>query len=64
MFHNLVINVHNHELLEDDRVRLLPAYWKISEANQERILLLSKAGFPLNRIVKVLEIEKGVQPGQ
>ncbi|XP_057506988.1 putative protein FAR1-RELATED SEQUENCE 10 [Actinidia eriantha] len=57
-------NVHNHELLEDDQVRLLPAYRKLQEADQERILLLSKAGFPVNRIVKVLEIEKGVQPGQ
>lgn len=57
-------NVHNHELLEDDQVRLLPAYRKIQEEDQERILLLSKAGFPVNRIVKVLEIEKGVQPGQ
>lgn len=57
-------NVHNHELLEDDQVRLLPAYRKIQEADQERILLLTKAGFPVNRIVKVLELEKGVQPGQ
>ncbi|KAJ6329547.1 hypothetical protein OIU77_011089 [Salix suchowensis] len=57
-------NVHNHELLEDDQVRLLPAYRKIQEADQERILLLSKAGFPINRIVKVLELEKGVRPGQ
>lgn len=56
-------NVHNHELLEDDQVRLLPAYRKIREADQERILLLSKAGFPVNRIVKALELEKGVQPG-
>ncbi|KAG8387179.1 hypothetical protein BUALT_Bualt03G0226400 [Buddleja alternifolia] len=57
-------NVHNHELLEDDQVRLFPAYRKIEEADQEHILLLSKAGFPVNRIVKVLELEKGVQPGQ
>ncbi|XP_041991565.1 putative protein FAR1-RELATED SEQUENCE 10 isoform X2 [Salvia splendens] len=57
-------NVHNHELLEDDQVRLLPAYRKIHEADQERILLLSKAGFPINRIVKVLELEKGIQGGQ
>ncbi|KAL8477909.1 hypothetical protein ACS0TY_029989 [Phlomoides rotata] len=57
-------NVHNHELLEDEQVRLLPAYRKIEEADQERILLLTKAGFPVNRIVKVLELEKGVQPGQ
>ncbi|KGN43451.2 hypothetical protein Csa_020193 [Cucumis sativus] len=57
-------NVHNHELLEDDLVRLLPAYRKIQKADQERILILSKAGFPVNRILKVLELEKGVQPGQ
>lgn len=57
-------NVHNHELLEDDQVRLLPAYRKIQEADQERILLLSKAGFPIHRIVKVLELEKGMHGGQ
>lgn len=57
-------NVHNHELLEDDQVRLLPAYRKIHEVDQERILLLSKAGFPTHRIVKVLEMEKGIQGGQ
>ncbi|XAR65755.1 hypothetical protein NMG60_11009972 [Bertholletia excelsa] len=57
-------NVHNHELLEDDQVRLLPAYRKIHEADQERILLLSKAGFPIHRIVKVLESERGIQGGQ
>ncbi|CAK8531276.1 unnamed protein product [Lathyrus sativus] len=56
-------NVHNHELLEDDQVRLLPAYRKIHEADQERILLLSKAGFPIHRIVKMLELEKGIQGG-
>lgn len=56
-------NVHNHELLEDDQVRLLPAYRKIHEADQERILLLSKAGFPVHRIVKMLELEKGIQGG-
>lgn len=57
-------NVHNHELLESDQVRFLPAYRKIQEADQERILLLSKAGFPIHRIVKVLELEKGIQGGQ
>ncbi|KAF2318631.1 hypothetical protein GH714_009460 [Hevea brasiliensis] len=57
-------NVHNHELLEDDQVRLLPAYRKIHEADQERILLLSKARSPAHRIVKVLELEKGIQGGQ
>ncbi|CAA0837002.1 Putative protein FAR1-RELATED SEQUENCE 10 [Striga hermonthica] len=57
-------NVRSHELLEDEQVRLLLAYRKIEGADQERILLLSRAGFPVNRIVKVIELEKGVQPGQ
>ncbi|XP_073143310.1 putative protein FAR1-RELATED SEQUENCE 10 [Henckelia pumila] len=57
-------NIHNHELLEDDQVRLLPAYRKIHDVDQERILLLSKAGFPIHRIVKVLEMEKGIQGAQ
>ncbi|XP_018433527.1 putative protein FAR1-RELATED SEQUENCE 10 [Raphanus sativus] len=52
-------NVHNHVLLEDEHVRLLPAYRKIQQCDQERILLLSKAGFPVNRIVKLLELERG-----
>lgn len=57
-------NVHNHELLEDEQVRLLPAYRKIQEADQERILVLSKAGLPIHRIVKILELEKGIHGGQ
>lgn len=57
-------NVHNHELLEDDQVRLLPAYRKINDATQERILLLTKAGFPINKIYKVLEVEIGNQGGK
>lgn len=57
-------NIHNHELLEDDQVRLLPAYRKIQEVDQERIILLSKAGFPIHRIVKILELEKGIHGGQ
>ena len=56
--------VHNHEQMEDDQVQVLLAHRKIQEADQDRILLVSKAGFPVNRIVKVLEVEKGVQPGQ
>ncbi|KAL3627287.1 hypothetical protein CASFOL_028650 [Castilleja foliolosa] len=44
--------------------RLLPAYRKIYEKDQEHIILLSKAGFPIHRIVKLLEREKGIQGGQ
>ncbi|KAM7270223.1 hypothetical protein ACFE04_029437 [Oxalis oulophora] len=56
-------NVHNHELLDNEQVRFLPAYRTINQADQDRILLLSKAGFPTHRIVKVLEEEKGSQGG-
>ncbi|KAJ8437592.1 hypothetical protein Cgig2_005343 [Carnegiea gigantea] len=57
-------NVHNHELLEDEQVHLLPTYRKIQEADQERILVLSKAGLPIHRIVKILGLEKGIHGGQ
>ena len=48
-------NVHNHELMEgvsQSPVQLLPTHRKIQEADQERILLLSKAGFPVNGVRK------------
>lgn len=57
-------NVHNHELLEDDQVRLLLAYRKIHEVDQDCIVFLAKAVFPIHRIVKVLELEKGIHDGQ
>ncbi|KAJ7946430.1 Protein FAR1-RELATED SEQUENCE 11 [Quillaja saponaria] len=50
-------NIHNHELLEDDQLHLLPT-------DQERILLLSTAGFSISRIVKMLEQDNGSQGGQ
>ncbi|KAI3848734.1 hypothetical protein MKW98_012445 [Papaver atlanticum] len=53
------VNEHNHELLEDDQVRLLPAYRKIPDADRERILLLHKAGCSVRHIMKVLQVEKG-----
>lgn len=56
-------NVHNHDLLEDNEVRFLPAYRNISTSDHERILILSKAGCSVNLIMRVLELEKGVQPG-
>ncbi|KAI3844500.1 hypothetical protein MKX03_026170 [Papaver bracteatum] len=53
------VNEHNHELLEDDQVRLLPAYRKIPDADRERILLLHKAGCSVHHIMKVLLVEMG-----
>ncbi|XP_058078062.1 putative protein FAR1-RELATED SEQUENCE 10 isoform X2 [Magnolia sinica] len=56
-------NVHNHELLENDEVRNLPTYHNIPVADRDRILVLSKAGCPLSLIMRVLELEKSVEPG-
>ncbi|KAF6153786.1 hypothetical protein GIB67_001019 [Kingdonia uniflora] len=52
-------NEHNHELLEDDQVRFLPAYRKIPDGDRERILSLYKAGCSVRHILKVLLLEKG-----
>ncbi|XP_072969163.1 protein FAR1-RELATED SEQUENCE 11-like isoform X1 [Typha angustifolia] len=57
-------NVHNHELLDSDEVRHLPAYRNISAVDRERILFLAKAGCTVNLIMRALEMEKGVKPGQ
>ncbi|KAL6531989.1 hypothetical protein OROGR_010686 [Orobanche gracilis] len=56
-------NSHNHVLLDDKEVRFLPAYRDISINDQSRILLLSKAGCSVNIIMRVLELEKGIEAG-
>ncbi|CAA6666298.1 unnamed protein product [Spirodela intermedia] len=56
-------NVHNHELLDSNEVRYLPAYRNISAVDRERILALSKAGCNVHLIMRALELEKGVKPG-
>ena len=56
-------NAHNHELLDSNEVRYLPAYRNISAVDRERILTLSKAGCNVHLITKALELEKGVKPG-
>ncbi|XP_020099387.1 protein FAR1-RELATED SEQUENCE 11-like [Ananas comosus] len=57
-------NMHNHELLDSDEVRHLPAYRNISSVDRERILYLVKAGCTVNLIMRALEMEKGVKAGQ
>ncbi|PIA25626.1 hypothetical protein AQUCO_11000033v1 [Aquilegia coerulea] len=52
-------NDHNHELLKDDQLRLLPAYRKIPEVDRQRILLLRRAGYSTSHIMKILGSEKG-----
>ncbi|XP_038985554.1 uncharacterized protein LOC120111742 [Phoenix dactylifera] len=56
-------NVHNHELLKDNEVRFLPAYRDIDVVDQQRIKILSKAGCSIKIIMRVLELEKGLEPG-
>lgn len=57
-------NEHNHELLDNDEVRQLPAYRNISSMDRERALVLAKAGCTVNLIMQALEMEKGLRPGQ
>jgi len=56
-------NNHNHELLDDKEVKFLPAYRSIPAIDQDRILLLSKAGCSVSLIIRVLELEKNVDAG-
>ncbi|KAL5700025.1 hypothetical protein ACHQM5_025528 [Ranunculus cassubicifolius] len=55
-------NDHNHELLEDEQLRLLPAYRKIPAVDRQRILLLRRAGYSTSHIMKILGSEKGGHP--
>ncbi|PKA64213.1 Protein FAR1-like sequence 11 [Apostasia shenzhenica] len=57
-------NTHNHELLDSEEVRHLPAYRSISSTDRENILCLAKRGFTVNHIMRALETEKGLKPGQ
>ncbi|WOK99154.1 protein FAR1-RELATED SEQUENCE 11 [Canna indica] len=57
-------NEHNHELLDSEEVRHLPAYRNIPPAVRERILVLAKAGCTVNLMMRALEMERGVKPGQ
>ncbi|CAN6248764.1 unnamed protein product [Urochloa humidicola] len=54
---------HNHALLGQDKVRLLPAYRVISGADRDRILMFARAGISVQQMVRVMELEKSVEPG-
>jgi hypothetical protein len=54
---------HNHPLLGEDKVRLLPAYRVISGADRDRILMFAKAGISVQQMMRILELEKCVEPG-
>ncbi|KAL3515757.1 hypothetical protein ACH5RR_022659 [Cinchona calisaya] len=54
---------HNHELLEPNQVRFLPAYRTISDADKSRILMFAKTGISVQQMMRLMELEKCVEPG-
>ncbi|XP_076906775.1 protein FAR1-RELATED SEQUENCE 11-like [Bidens hawaiensis] len=56
-------NHHNHELLEPNQVRFLPAYRTISDTDKNRILMFAKTRISVQQMMKLLELEKCVEPG-
>ncbi|KAM3290976.1 protein FAR1-RELATED SEQUENCE 11 [Capsicum chacoense] len=56
-------NHHNHELLEPNQVRFLPAYRSISDADKSRIIMFAKTGISVQQMLRLMELEKGVEPG-
>lgn len=57
------LNHHNHELLEPNQVRFLPAYRTISDTDKSRILMFAKTGISVHQMIKLMELEKCVEPG-
>ncbi|KAF6147844.1 hypothetical protein GIB67_014424 [Kingdonia uniflora] len=56
-------NHHNHELLEPNQVRFLPAYRTISDADKNRIFMFAKTGISVQQMMRLMELEKCVEPG-
>ncbi|KAG9456880.1 hypothetical protein H6P81_001388 [Aristolochia fimbriata] len=56
-------NHHNHELLEPNQVRFLPAYRTISETDKNKIFMYAKTGISVQQMMRLLELEKCVEPG-
>ncbi|OEL17418.1 Protein FAR1-RELATED SEQUENCE 11 [Dichanthelium oligosanthes] len=54
---------HNHALLGQDKVHLLPAYRVISGADKDRILMFAKSGISVQQMMRIMELEKCVEPG-
>lgn len=57
------VNQHNHELLEPNQVRFLPAYRTISDVDKSRILMFAKTGISVQQMMRLMELEKCVEPG-
>lgn len=58
------VNYHNHELLEPEQVRFLPAYRVISNSDKTRILMFYKSGITVQQMMRLMEFEKCVEPGK
>lgn len=56
-------NHHNHELLQPNQVRFLPAYRTISETDKNRIFMFAKTGISVQQMMRLMELEKCVEPG-
>nr|CAE01491.1 P0041A24.3 [Oryza sativa Japonica Group] len=56
-------NHHNHELLGQDQVRLLPAYRVVSGDDRDRILMLARSGISVQQMMRIMELERRVEPG-
>ncbi|KAJ1271140.1 hypothetical protein BS78_06G106100 [Paspalum vaginatum] len=56
-------NHHNHALLGQDKVRLLPAYRVISGPDRDRILMFAKSGISVPQMMRIMELEKCIEPG-
>ncbi|GAB4846800.1 Protein FAR1-RELATED SEQUENCE 11 [Ancistrocladus abbreviatus] len=56
-------NHHNHELLEPNQVRFLPAYRTISDNDKSRIFMYAKTGISVQQMMRLMELEKCVEPG-
>ncbi|KAF6149427.1 hypothetical protein GIB67_016965 [Kingdonia uniflora] len=56
-------NHHNHELLEPNQVRFLPAYRTISDTDKNRIFMFAKTGISVQQMMRLMELEKCVEPG-
>ncbi|XP_022760640.1 protein FAR1-RELATED SEQUENCE 11-like isoform X2 [Durio zibethinus] len=56
-------NIHNHELLKENELHLLPAYCTITPDDKARICMFAKAGMSVRQMLRLMELEKGVKLG-
>ncbi|KAG0491772.1 hypothetical protein HPP92_005170 [Vanilla planifolia] len=57
-------NIHNHEFMDSSEVPYPSPHQNISSSDRDRILALAKNGCAENLILRTLELEKGLSPGQ